>query len=833
MKNKRKKVGMTFAMACAFALIASMSLVVFVTSKSLDEQNVAYAASDVDVLPLGWGNLSEGTFDTNQYQPASMTNWDASGGSNMFAKISTVNGGSIVSGTEYTLANSSFGKISISSATDYDFSGSGDGQYSYDSGSTMKSNVNKYTPMFYGFVELPKGTETGSVKIKLAIDADDNYDKIIVGIRFASGVTENNGSYQPNAYTDSLATYQYQYSAESGAVFTKDLAIPNGAKYLQINTISVTWPSTFENVQLYANSVKLTFDTEKSAPTMTEPTVSGNGYASKTISVSASDAETGLQKVTISANGLAETNMTDNGSGNFSFVATDNGTYTLKAYDNAGNITTKTIEVTGIDKISPAISAIVNTTEKVVGERTISFNVQDEASGIKTVTVDNGASILDNGNGKYSFVASKNGNYVVTMTDIAGNSSTETIVVSNVYDAKITLNGVEFVTTHDGFVNFGDSFTVKVIANFGDKITGLNVASTTLKNYGVYAEFEVNFVQNMQTDISAVISKISITPALDGIYAQYAQIKNELDQEISTFDFGSFVKFVANDNVAGKKFIGWKNANGVIVSTEPNYIMRAYGNFKLAPIFEDEIANSRLVTFLGIDGKSVFKRGYYDFSALIADGLTNEEVLSVVGSQTYDIVDLNRVFSHWNVEKNDETGIVLKAISAKGEIKKTVTFNGTPKEFTMNTTAILPETTYGWNINGKIVKTAPGEKLNVYVFEDMTITELVADEVETNGIVINGIYKQGLMTYVTVSVYGNFDSCGLIVSTTKNANDEVMLLNGNDGVMIRTSSRVSATKQFTMVFDSDTVMSGIKIRAYLQNGNGVDAIKYSDIKTAI
>lgn len=106
------------------------------------------------------------------------------------------------------------------------------------------------------------------------------------------------------------------------------------------------------------------------------------------------------------------------------YYAAGNQTYKVMVVDEAGNITEKSFSISNIDKTSPTISLDYSTelTEKPI---TVKYNAED-SNGISHVTV-NGRQV-SNG----SFEIEKNGKYVVSATDNAGNVFTQTLDIKNI-----------------------------------------------------------------------------------------------------------------------------------------------------------------------------------------------------------------------------------------------------------------------------------------------------------------------------------------------------------------------------------------------------------------
>ncbi|MEK4229186.1 hypothetical protein [Solibacillus sp. FSL H8-0538] len=127
----------------------------------------------------------------------------------------------------------------------------------------------------------------------------------------------------------------------------------------------------------------------------------------------------------------ADTTFTNN-----SFTVSENGTYTVYALDDNGNKSTKLIKISNIDKINPTISLSPSTTdasnENVVvtaSNENVKVVSKKWASDNQTAMyfIKNGTTFTGN-----TFEVSTNGTYTVYAEDDAGNTSIQTITISNI-----------------------------------------------------------------------------------------------------------------------------------------------------------------------------------------------------------------------------------------------------------------------------------------------------------------------------------------------------------------------------------------------------------------
>lgn len=121
-----------------------------------------------------------------------------------------------------------------------------------------------------------------------------------------------------------------------------------------------------------------------------------------------------------------------------------NGTFTYKAVDTAGNETTCTVKITNIDKSNPVIDSIGrSTTVPVNTQVVITVNAHDVGLGLadKPYKFDGTGWVSDK-----TKVITANGNYRISVKDVAGNITTQTYNVMNLdFDAP-KVNGVSLST---------------------------------------------------------------------------------------------------------------------------------------------------------------------------------------------------------------------------------------------------------------------------------------------------------------------------------------------------------------------------------------------------
>ena len=228
---------------------------------------------------------------------------------------------------------------------------------------------------------------------------------------------------------------------DNGGAAITSVADQNGAQaipqsdgsYLLAVTDNTTYTVTVTNAAgLTAQANVVVTGLDLSAPIIAAPQVSFNeNKTGAEITWTVTDLVDGTQGSGVASVTFAGNVVTPNSNGVYVASVTDNGDYIITAVDNAGNSTNQTVPVTGIDKIAPTIQT---TSDNSAWKKahTVTFVVNDENSGVApsvSVTRDGVAVNCVESEKGYSFTADKNGTYVISASDKAGNAATPVSVV--------------------------------------------------------------------------------------------------------------------------------------------------------------------------------------------------------------------------------------------------------------------------------------------------------------------------------------------------------------------------------------------------------------------
>lgn len=159
------------------------------------------------------------------------------------------------------------------------------------------------------------------------------------------------------------------------------------------------------------------------------------------------------------------------------FTITANGTYTYYAKDAVGNVSSKSITITNIDKTSPTISKVAaSTTAQTNQNVTVTITASDNV-GVTGYSANNVN--WQTGN---TFTVTANGTYTYYVKDAAGNVSSKSITISNIDKEKPVISKVEASTTAQ--TNQNVTITITATDNVG--ITGYSSDNTTWQNENTF-----------------------------------------------------------------------------------------------------------------------------------------------------------------------------------------------------------------------------------------------------------------------------------------------------------------------------------------------------------
>ena len=243
-------------------------------------------------------------------------------------------------------------------------------------------------------------------------------------------------------------------------------------------TVSTNGSYTFVATDYAGNRTTKTIQVNKLDKTNPTLEVAGNATnwtnANVTLNITAIDSQSGLNRVTVKKDNEGEADLVLN-SGKTDYTVSTNGNYTFVAIDQAGNTTTKTIEVNKIDKTNLTMEVTGNPTNWCNTDVMLTMDISNSQSGLSQVTV-NGVA-LENIKEKMTYAVSDNGNYTFTATNHAGSNITKIVEVNKIDKTSPTL---EVTGNPENWVNSDVTLTIKAT----DDQSGINQVTVKKDNEG-------------------------------------------------------------------------------------------------------------------------------------------------------------------------------------------------------------------------------------------------------------------------------------------------------------------------------------------------------------
>ncbi|MCJ8007109.1 Ig-like domain-containing protein [Lederbergia wuyishanensis] len=160
-------------------------------------------------------------------------------------------------------------------------------------------------------------------------------------------------------------------------------------------------------------------------------------------------------------------------SSNTTFTVTSNGTYTFEAIDMANNVTRKSITITNIDKLPPALGLSQNIVIPTNKDVIITVNALDNVK-VKRIILPDGSITTKNST---KFTVSKNGTYKFSAEDTAGNVTTRSLTVANINKVPPPIPTVNPIWDSHTVIKGKAKSNVTVYAKNGSKTIGSAKAS--------------------------------------------------------------------------------------------------------------------------------------------------------------------------------------------------------------------------------------------------------------------------------------------------------------------------------------------------------------------
>lgn len=256
------------------------------------------------------------------------------------------------------------------------------------------------------------------------------------------------------------------------------------------------------------------------------------------------------------------------------YTVTTNGTYVFEVTDNAGNVTIKSITVSNIETTDPVgtLSQDPSNGTWTNGNVTLTLSSVSDAggSGLKEITKPDGTKVTGTGT---TFVVTSNGTYSFVITDNAGNTTTKTVVVTNI--DKVNPTG-DLVSLNTAWTNGNVTLRLQSLGDVGSGVrnvklpSGVVMASTgssldyTVTTNGTYM-FEIYDVAGNMTSKSIIVSNIdkSLPTNASTSHATAWVNSASVPVTVSNGTDGQSGVWKSQYKMSGATVLGWTDYSGV------------------------------------------------------------------------------------------------------------------------------------------------------------------------------------------------------------------------------------------------------------------------------
>ena len=277
----------------------------------------------------------------------------------------------------------------------------------------------------------------------------------------------------------------------------------------------------------------------------------------------------------------------ENGEMTETHIFKENGTYTFKVTDEAGNVVTKTVTITNINRVLPVITIEKDTEDPSATSVTV------------TATTDKG-NFQGSGTNVEEHVFTENGSYTFVVIDNWGNKRVKTVTIDYINADKtppvITVNPYSTEYTNQSIL-----VTVRT-----DKGT-LNSSSHLFKENGAFT-FIAEDQWGNKTLKTVVIENIDKTPPNAPKFETYLN------------EFGQVQIFVSSngDNLSGVAKVYTKVTGENWIDKSNNYYKLPDGNYTVSAKVEDNVGNvSEIFDFVFNNQNNKVKQLYTEINSII------------------------------------------------------------------------------------------------------------------------------------------------------------------------------------------------------------------------
>lgn len=279
---------------------------------------------------------------------------------------------------------------------------------------------------------------------------------------------------------------------------------------------------------------------------------------------------------------------------------------TIQVKDNQGNIASQTIEVNNIDKTVPTLN--LTKTENNKESATITIKGSDNESGILKCSI-NGIDVTLK-DGTYNLKVTENGNYIVTVYDKAGNSTTQEIEINNI-------DKTEKVDATIIYKNNGGNYTIfqGKSVNIAEIVYVVNSSIEKIEYAWTQSEKQPTQWTNAGNTSGVKMEK---EVSQEGSYYLYVKVTDKDGHETISHSNAFVVKLL---KINLDESIDAKNINGV------NYII----------LSKETKANELIGKITSNDNKYTIKIKNSDCTEDVTDNIKTGDVVVVEGEENYKL----------------------------------------------------------------------------------------------------------------------------------------------------------------------------------------------------
>ena len=414
------------------------------------------------------------------------------------------------------------------------------------------------------------------------------YFEIVSETDSGSGISSmtmqiNNGGSYSTTGSDEIdkLTASYNITSSKGK-----LVQSSGNRYIRFTVTDRLGNETVKNVRVFIDRVAPTFavrayqadsDGNKTSTVLDTLTKSGHvsGWKNHPIYLELVSLSTGsgISSITMNINDKGHYETENPGANDVAtatyditsekgkaVIASGNRVARFTVTDNAGNTTTINVRVF-IDRVKPTVTVTGNPTDWKTSA-TLTVKASDSESGLSSVKIGDTTLTLTNGSAKYKVTT--NGTYKFVATDKAGNTTTNSVVVSKVDSTapSVKITAYELMYDSNGKREPGD----KAIASSTNKDLTID-----WKNYYYYFTVEVTETQSglasMEWERNAAGNKTMSTTIVGTTSHTYA-FDIYLEREGARYS-----KITLKDKLGNTRVI---NIKAYIDKTDPSVTLKMY-----------------------------------------------------------------------------------------------------------------------------------------------------------------------------------------------------------------------------------------------------------------